>query len=136
MFAIIIFWISLCFILYVYFAYPLIIMIISFFKKKKPDKSYITPYVSFLIIAHNEEEVIGDKIRNCLELNYPEDKIKFTVVSSGSTDKTDNIVASFDSKKVALIRLDENKGKSYAINKIVPTLKGDIIVFSDSRQTL
>ncbi len=128
------FWFSLIFIFYTYILYLIIIVLLASIYKKEPNKGHITPYVSFLIIAHNEGQIINDKIKNCLELEYPQDRIEYVIVSCGSTDDTDKIASSFEYKNVRLIRLNENKGKSFAINKVVPELKGEIILFSDARQ--
>lgn len=130
----ILFWFSLIFIIYTYGLYPLIIFCLAAIKKRKPLKGCIIPHVSFLVIAHNEEGVINDKIKNCLELDYPSDKIEFVFVSSGSTDNTPKIIASYSERRVKLIVLNENRGKSFAINQVVPELNGEIVLFSDARQ--
>lgn len=98
------------------------------------NKGAFLPHVSFLVVAHNEEEFINNKIKNCLELDYPVDKIEFVFVSSGSTDKTPEIVSLYSERGVKLKILNENRGKSFAINQIVPELNGEIILFSDTRQ--
>ena len=128
------FWFSFFFIIYTYLLYPTIIYLFSVIMKKKPSKSYITPSVSFLIVACNEEMIINAKITNCLEIDYPKDKIEFIIVSSGSTDNTEKIVSSYTEDNVKLVALKENRGKSFAINRVVPKLKGEVILFSDSRQ--
>ena len=128
------FWFSLIFILYTYVFYPIIICSISFFRQKKVVKKDIRPTVSLVIIAYNEAKVIGNKIENCLKLDYPKAKIEIIVVSSGATDNTDNIVKSYKKDRVKSIRIEKNLGKSYALNLIVPTLQSSIIVFSDARQ--
>ena len=129
-----IFWFSLTFVIYTYIIYPLVISCLAFVKKRKPLKGSHTPSVSFLVIAYNEEKVIRDKVMNCLELDYPNDKIEFVFVSSGSTDDTAKIVSSFQEKKIKLIVLNDNKGKSFAINQIAPKLESNLIIFSDARQ--
>ena len=48
--------------------------------KKQP----ITPFVSLLIPAYNEADVIERKIDNSLALDYPADRIEIVVASDGS----------------------------------------------------
>ena len=72
----IVFWSSLIFILYVYFGYPLLLTLLGLFSHPRIRKGNITPMVSFIITAYNEEKRIKDKIENSLKLDYPKDKLK------------------------------------------------------------
>ncbi len=77
------------------------------------------------ICAHNEEGNIGKLIPAIL--NQQSIKIKdIIVVSSGSTDKTNEIVEAY--KQVNLIKEAKRTGKVSAINKIIKLAKTDIIV--------
>ena len=44
--------------------------------------------VTVMIVAHNEEDVIYDKLINVIDNNYPKNKIKYLIASDNSTDKT------------------------------------------------
>lgn len=122
---------SICFILYAYFGYPLILMVISLFRNYNIKKGNITPPVSFIITAYNEEKRIKDKIENTLKQDYPKDKLEIIVASDCSTDKTDEIVKSYQSQGVKLIRVAERKGKENAQKHAVKAASGDILIFSD-----
>lgn len=128
----IVFWTSILLIIYVYLGYPLLLSILSLFFKKKTASKEIKPFVSLIISAYNEEKVIKKKIENSLALNYPKDKFEIIVVSDCSSDKTDEIVSSFQDSDVILHRLDKRGGKTYGLNQAVPRAKGEIIVFSDA----
>ncbi len=129
------FWISIFFIIYTYFGYPLILFALSRFKTTPPKKSYDRhPFVSVIISAYNEGKVIEAKLRNLLNQEYPEDKLEVIVVSDGSTDDTDIIVQRFPDPRVKLIKLSDRRGKPRALNIGVSRAKGEIILFSDSRQ--
>ena len=95
----------------------------------------VLPKISFFIPAYNEEQVIEKKIRNTLELDYPKDKIEIVVASDGSDDKTVEI-AELYSDEIQLIAYNVREGKTSLINKTVPKLKGEIIVFSDASAML
>jgi len=127
-----IFWFSLLLLGYVYAGYPLILGIITLFYRRKVIKRAITPTVSLLICAYNEEEIIEDKIKNCLELDYPTDKIRFIIASDGSTDRTHEMARKFREDRVTLMQYQTREGKTAVINKTVPKLDSEVIVFSDA----
>ncbi len=88
------------------------------------------PTVSLITPTYNEENVIEEKIKNILELKYPEDKIEFLVVDSNSSDKTQIIINKFP--EIKLVIQNEAKGKLSAINHAIKLAKNDIIVISDA----
>ncbi|HID55437.1 TPA: glycosyltransferase family 2 protein [Candidatus Poribacteria bacterium] len=129
------FWASIFFLIYTYFGYPLILFVLSLFKTLPPKKSYDQhPFVSVIISAYNEEKVIGAKLKNLLDQEYPKERLEVIVVSDGSTDKTDAIVRRFADLGVKLIKLPDRGGKPRALNVGVSHAEGEIILFSDSRQ--
>lgn len=94
------------------------------------------PFVSIVIPAYNEEKVILDKIENCLWLSYRADKLEIIVASDGSTDKTNEIVKSYQDQGVRLIAYRERSGKTGLVNKTIPQAKGEIIILSDASSLL
>jgi len=106
-------------------------MVLSTFRNHSVKKSDITPSVSFIITAYNEERRIIEKIENTLQQDYPEEKFDIIVASDCSIDGTDEIVRSFQHEGVRLVRASERKGKENAQRLAVSTASGEIIVFSD-----
>ncbi len=128
-----IFWIIVALVLYIYFGYPLLLLLLSKLRPASPvQKADITPTVSLIIAAYNEEKVISQKIENCLALDYPREKLEIIVASDGSTDGTNEIVGEYQDKGIKLVALPTNRGKSAAQNAAVKTSTGDVIVFSDA----
>ncbi len=127
----ILFWSSLLFIFYAYFGYPILLMLLSILRNHKVMKGNITPPVSFIITAYNEENRIKDKIENTLKQDYPRDKFEIIVASDFSTDRTDEIVKSYETQGVKLVRAPERRGKENAQRYAVEVSSGDILVFSD-----
>lgn len=127
-----IFWLFLFLIIYTYFIYPLILRVLLIFYKKEVKKKDITPTVSLIIAAHNEELNIREKIENSLNLDYPKDKIEIIVASDSSSDNTDNIVSEYENRGVILVRLEKRGGKTIARNNAVNSAKKEILVFSDA----
>lgn len=87
--------------------------------------------VSVAVLAYNEERNIGRLLDSLLKQKLDIVNIKeIIIVSSGSTDNTDQIVRDYSSKhkKVRLITEKERRGKYAAINKVLPAAKSNIIV--------
>lgn len=124
-------WLSASLILYCYLGYPLILMVLGLFLGKKIKRGEITPSISLLICAHNEEKVIENKIKNSLALDYPKDKLE-VIVASESNDKTDEIVEKYKGEGVKLFAYPKKKGKPYTIYRTLPKCKGKIIIFTDA----
>ena len=132
-----IFWSSLVMLFYTYFGYPLLMMILLKIKRAKPiEKTAITPFISVVIAAYNEEKDIAPKLNGILNSNYPKDKMEVVVISDCSSDGTDKIVATFADKGVRLFRLEQRTGKIGGYRNVIPHLKGEIIVFSDATSLL
>ena len=126
-----VFWVSLIFICYAYFGYPLILMILSIFVNDIVKKGDFKPNVSFIITAYNEEKRIKGKIENTLKQDYPREKLEIIVASDYSTDRTDEIAKSYRSLGVTLVKAPERKGKENAQKYAVEAASGEILVFSD-----
>jgi len=87
------FWFAVSLLFYVYLGYLLLLSAIALLRKKTTKTQELCePVVSLIIAAYNEEAVIGDKIENSLQLDYPKDKLEIIVFSDASTDRTDEIV--------------------------------------------
>lgn len=124
-------------VLYVYFGYPLLVLILSKLCSALPvQKADITPTVSLVIPAYNEEKVIAQKIENTLAIDYPQDKLEVIVASDGSTDRTNGIVRKSDSRGVKMIALNHNRGKSSVQNWAVAEAHGEILFFTDGNVML
>ena len=79
------------------------------------------------ICAHNEENNITPLLRNLIsEQNIPKES-KILVVCSGCTDKTPQIVSSFEKKDSRIRPLIESvrRGKSNALNKIFEAARAE-----------
>lgn len=136
---IIFFWVFLFIIFYTFFGYGILLLALVKIKKifKKPY-SFKTnaelPTVSVLVAAFNEEDIIEDKIKNCLELDYPKDKLQIIFITDGSSDKTAEIVATYNS--VELLHENNRAGKMAAIKRAIPLVGNEIIVFTDANTFL
>ena len=128
-----VFWILTFVILYIYFGYPLLLEVLSLNKKHNKQKSENALKATLIVAAHNEEEVIREKIENSLSLDYPKDKLEIIVASDASTDKTNEIVREYANQGVMLNLQKEHEGKSAILNDtVLRVAKGEVIVFTDA----
>lgn len=91
----------------------------------------IEPRVTLIVSAFNEARVIGAKLDNCLQLDYPRDRLEVIVVSDASTDGTDEVVSTVG-PPVRLLRMPSRGGKTVGLNAALAVASGDIVVFSDA----
>lgn len=100
------------------------------------------PNITILIPAHNEEDVIADKIRNLAALDYPADKFDVVIVLDGCDDETYEVASKACLEKecehlrVSLHNLQVNRGKLRVLNDTIPQLESDIVVLSDASALL
>ena len=89
------------------------------------------PFVSVLIPAHNEAEVIADTVRAACLIDYPHYEV--VVIDDGSSDDTSRRVEPLlDAGRVRLVRKLQNEGKALALNDALPLANGDIILTLDA----
>src|SRR6266705_5618528 len=96
----IIFWTCICAVAYNYVGYPLVLFALSVLSQAKSDFRFLlsragrrqsrsaeyVPQVAVLISVYNEESVILAKVKNTLELDYPEGQIEILIGLDAPTD--------------------------------------------------
>ncbi|MEK6875333.1 MAG: glycosyltransferase [Nanoarchaeota archaeon] len=87
--------------------------------------------ISIVITSFKESKTIGRAIENFLNQDVLK-KQKFEIIVSTPDKGTIDVVKKYQ-KKNKNIKLfqDPGKGKALAMNLLLPTLKGDILIFSD-----
>ncbi len=131
---------------YAYFGYPLILRYLVEIKTPRPlpQNDVDLPSLGIIITVRNEAAVIEEKIEATLALSYAEKTveqhlasdsalIELLIASDASDDDTDEIVRSFESRGVRLVRLPERGGKETAQRAAVAELNTELIVFSDAK---
>jgi glycosyltransferase involved in cell wall biosynthesis len=124
------FWASLGGLAWTHVGYPLAAAGLRRVRGRAVAKDEITPSVALIVPAHDEQDVIGGRIENLLALDYPQDRLELVVASDGSTDRTDEIVQSYDGR-VRLLRC-ERAGKLPALNRAVRESESEIVAFGDA----
>jgi cellulose synthase/poly-beta-1,6-N-acetylglucosamine synthase-like glycosyltransferase len=131
----ILFWVSLTTIFYTFAGYPVLVHLLAKFRARRVAKAAITPTVSVVIACLNEEKTIASRIDNLLESHYPAEGFEIIVISDGSTDSTVEIVNRYAEKRVRAFHYDERRGKPTALNLGIENATGEIIIFTDARQS-
>ena len=132
------FWLFLFLIFYTYLGYPLVLGIVAALRgRPRPQRDdVLQPVISIVVPAYNEEKTIVQKLENLLALDYPKEKLEIVVVSDCSSDRTDDLVRSFEGRGARLCRMEKRGGKIAGYKAVLPELKGEIIVFSDATSKL
>lgn len=132
------FWGSLLLIIYTYVGYPILLFCLTKIKLKfaRPNEqtSKELPSLALIIPAYNEREYLDEKIKNCLDLIYPKHLLEIIFVTDGSNDGSDLYLKEYD--QITTYHLDKRGGKIAAMNRVVPHVKADILVFSDANAIL
>ena len=127
-----VFWGAVGLIVYSNVGYPLVLACATVLRKREVKKCSIFPTVSLVVAAYNEKAVIEDKIKNSLSLDYPQDKLEIVVGSDGSSDGTAEIIKAYDGSGIRAYCFEERSGKTGVLNKILPHIQSEIVVFSDA----
>ncbi len=136
----IIFWIGILLIFYTYIGHGILLILIvklrRFFVKKTQKKEDYFPPVTLFVAAYNEVNFMDEKIKNCLEIDYPEDKLQFVFVTDGSDDGTPDKLRSFNNSRITVLHEDARGGKIGAINRGMDFVKTPFVVFTDANTYL
>ena len=137
-----VFFISAFIIFWAMIGYPLSLKIIGkIYRSRKLEKDYAhQPTVTVMVVAHNEEKVILDKLHNIIKLNYPKDKIEFLISSDNSTDGTNEIVKEFITEhpefNIRLYEVKARMGKTNAQNEAQKTVTTEYLVMTDANSMM
>ena len=138
----ILFWAMLLIVFYTYIGYGILLYIIirlkRFFRGKPreavlpPDEEL--PDITLLICAYNEEDVVAEKMKNTLAIDYPKDKFRIMWVTDGSNDHTNELLKAYP--EVDIVFSPERRGKSAALKHGLRELKTRYVAFTDANTML
>jgi len=113
--------------------YPAAMGVLARLRPRRVRREDATPSVALVVSAHDEEDVIGRRLENLLELDYPPESLEIVVASDGSTDRTDGIVEEAAAREagVRLLRCPR-EGKVAAQHRAVRETESDVIAFTDA----
>src|SRR5947207_13714142 len=100
----IVLWMSVGLVAYAYLGYALVLWGLSLFRCRRVSMADITPSVTFIITAYNEQSRIAGKLENTLKLTYPVSRLIVIVASYCSSDGTDEVVEFYGDRGTQLVR--------------------------------
>ena len=114
------FWIALLLVFYTYLGYGLLLAPAVWLRERiRPRRAAALPdelpRVTLVIAAYNEEAVVDVKMRNCLALDYPADRLRILWVTDGSTDGTNERLAAWP--RADVLFEPARRGKTAALNR-------------------
>jgi glycosyltransferase involved in cell wall biosynthesis len=133
---------SLFVIFWAMIGYPISLKFLSvIYQSRKLIKDYThQPTVTIMVVAHNEEKVIYEKLKNIISLDYPKDRIKYIISSDNSTDSTNKIVKEFikshTNHSITLFEVKQRKGKTNAQNEAQKIVDSEYLVMTDANSMI
>ncbi|MFC1862380.1 glycosyltransferase [Thermodesulfobacteriota bacterium] len=88
------------------------------------------PKVTVLMPVYNGENYLGEAINSILNQSFRE--FEFLIIDDGSTDETNNIIASFKDRRIRIIENNGNIGLIASLNKGIDLAKGEFIARMDA----
>ena len=130
-----VFWGSAMIIGYTYAGYAAWLWLRGQFRARPLKRSSHVPPITIAMVVRNEENTLPKKLQNLAALDYPADRVQVVIVSDGSTDSTDEILAREASNpRFHVITSSQTRGKASGLNDAIRAATGDIVIFMDARQ--
>lgn len=100
-------------------------------KEIESDLNNYEPFVSVLIPAHNEADILPHSLPAITTMDYPHYEV--LLLDDGSTDKTLEAARPFvEAGKLRVLHKPKNQGKAIALNDGIPCTSGEIVVIFDA----
>lgn len=139
----ILFWAVLGLLFYTYIGYGLTIGLLVKVKSwlaasKESTPGLISddeaPNCTLLIAAWNEIDILPAKAADIAQLTYPHGKLEVVFVTDGSDDGSEEWLR--ENTDFTVHHRPERKGKTAALNRVLPMIDSDVVVFTDANTML
>jgi cellulose synthase/poly-beta-1,6-N-acetylglucosamine synthase-like glycosyltransferase len=129
----ILFWLCVALILWTQLGYAvalaLLARVLAAAPISSPAQGGPLPHLSLIVAAHDEAQVIADKVQNALALDYPRELIELIVACDGCTDASAALAREAGADLVLEL---PRGGKIRAQDAAVERARGEIVAFSDA----
>lgn len=134
MISVLAFWVALSLVLYSYCLYPIVLVVLSVFRRDRPisQNAVDLPRVTVVISAYNEKDTLASRIDNLFKLDYPSERLNFLIGSDGSDDGSNDILNRCQSDRLRILMFRNRRGKAAMLNELVPQVTAEIVVLSDA----
>jgi len=130
------FWLAGLTIVYTYAGYPLWLWFRASLFEHPWKRADIRPTVSIIMAVHNGGALLPEKINQLLAIDYPRDLLEILIVSDGSVDGTNEILAKVCDARARTFILPQRCGKATALNLGIREAAGEMLLFVDIRPVL
>lgn len=127
-----VFWFSLCIVLYTYIGYPVLIWLLSRMRPKPWRRAPIDATVSVIMAVRNGAPYLPGRVQALFNITEPRIS-EVIVVSDGSTDGTLDLLSSCNEPRLKCLCLKEHSGKAVALNAGIALASSELLVFLDIR---
>ena len=134
LFATVVFWASLVGLFYIFAGYPILVWLAARLAPATESPRPTDDTVSVLIAAGNEATRLPGKLDSLLASAGSERITEIVIGSDGSTDDTVAVLRAFPDDRVRVEAFEHRRGKSAVLADLIPTLRGDVVLFMDARQ--
>lgn len=134
------FWISMFIIFYTFIGYGIVLFtFVQMRRILKGRRSAVfniskLPTCTLIVAAYNEQDIIEEKIKNTLALEYPKEKIQLMFVTDGSSDNTPALIQKYS--HIQLLHSSDRKGKIHAMHRAMQLVNTEIVIFTDANTFL
>jgi glycosyltransferase involved in cell wall biosynthesis len=132
---IVLFWLAASTIGYILVLFPLMVLGRARLAARPHVEADITPTMTLIIAAHNEQADLPAKLENVLLVDYPSNCLEVIVASDGSTDRTVELARAVAGSRVQVLDLPRS-GKAGALNAALELATGEIVAFTDANSML
>lgn len=129
-------WGSALVLVHVFFGYPACVWLQARLWPHPVHKSSVTPTVTVVMAAYEAAAQIRAKLANLQALDYPPEKIDIIIVCDGSRDATAAVCADVADARVRVLQFSKRRGKAACLNDAIAAAGGDVLLFTDIRQTI
>ena len=88
------------------------------------------PKISVIMPAYNAEKYIAEAIDSILGQTFGD--FEFIILNDCSTDRTEEIILSYDDPRIVYLKNEQNMGVAATLNKGLAIAKGEYIAFLDA----
>jgi cellulose synthase/poly-beta-1,6-N-acetylglucosamine synthase-like glycosyltransferase len=129
-----VFWTSTGLLAYTQVGYPIALAVASALRRRGAQPVALPelpepPSVSLIIAAHDEQEVIAEKVSNALALDWPRERLEVVVSCDGCSDETAQRARAAGADRVLEV---PRGGKVRAQDAGVDATTGELVAFSDA----
>jgi cellulose synthase/poly-beta-1,6-N-acetylglucosamine synthase-like glycosyltransferase len=128
---------ALSIVLLTWFGYPLVAHTLArLTRRASVPRSEFCPGITVILATRDEASLVDQKVACILRADYPPHSLEVVVAFDTASYQTIPLLPEAADPRVQLVLGDVPGGKAATLNAAVRRARGDVLVFTDTRQTL